>query len=163
PVNRVRLDAPGLSDGFGAGARAIRCRPLHRGRDRRHRHRVSPAQSRRSRSRRPALNVSATSHWVPGDRHRHLRVSRWPVATGGRMASLLNSFAEAMTPDMLGKLGQAVGVNPSQAQKGMSIVGPLLLGSLAHKSQTTSGLDSIMSMLPEETAGGGGFLSRLVG
>jgi len=78
------------------------------------------------------------------------------------MASLLNSFAEAMTPDMLGKLGQAVGVNPSQAQQGMSIVGPVLLGSLAHKSQTTSGLDSIMRMLPEET-GGGGFLSRLMG
>jgi hypothetical protein len=77
------------------------------------------------------------------------------------MASLLGSFAEWITPDTIGKLGQAVGLDASQTQKGLDIVGPLVLGSLAQKSQTVTGMDSIMRLLPEDI--GSGFLGRLLG
>lgn len=77
------------------------------------------------------------------------------------MASLLGALSESMSSDALDKLSQAVGVNNSQAvMKGLEVVGPLVLGSLARKSQTTSGMDSIMRMLPEDS---GGLLSRMLG
>jgi hypothetical protein len=77
--------------------------------------------------------------------------------------SLLESLAQAMTPDAIGKLSQAVGLDTSQSQKALEIAGPLLLGSLARKSATTSGMDSIMRMLPDPNASGGGLLSQLLG
>jgi Bacterial protein of unknown function (DUF937) len=77
------------------------------------------------------------------------------------MTSLLSSFAESMTPSVIGKLTQAVGLDASKTQKGLEVVGPLLLGSLARKSETTTGLDGIMRMLPED--GGAGFLSSPFG
>jgi hypothetical protein len=76
------------------------------------------------------------------------------------MASLLGSFTESMSSDAISKLSRAVGLDSGQAMKGLDVVGPLLLGSLAKKSQTTSGMDSIMKMLPET---GGGLLSFLTG
>jgi uncharacterized protein DUF937 len=77
------------------------------------------------------------------------------------MTSLLGSFTQAMTPDMVGQLSKAIGLDPSQAQKGLDVVGPLVLGSLARKSQSVSGMDSIMRLLPEDT--GPGLLGRLLG
>jgi Bacterial protein of unknown function (DUF937) len=75
--------------------------------------------------------------------------------------AILSSLAQSMAPETVGKLASAMGLNASQAQQGMSIVGPLLLGSLAQKSQTTSGLDSIMHMLPDDS--GGSVLGKLLG
>jgi hypothetical protein len=75
--------------------------------------------------------------------------------------SLLSSFGESMTPDTIEALGKAAGLDGAQIQQGLGVIGPLLLGGLAKKSQTTSGLDSIMRLLPEDS--GGGLLSRLVG
>jgi hypothetical protein len=77
------------------------------------------------------------------------------------MTSLLGSFAEWMTPDTVEKLGKAIGLDTSQTQRGLDVVGPLVLGSLAQKSQTISGMDSIMRMLPEDA--GAGLLGSLLG
>ncbi len=70
------------------------------------------------------------------------------------MTSVLNSFTQLLTPDTVGKLSRAVGVDTTQAQKGLDVIGPLVLGSLAKKSETIGGMDSIMRLLPDDTAGG---------
>jgi hypothetical protein len=77
--------------------------------------------------------------------------------------SILESLAQAMTPDAVGKLSQAIGLDTSQSQKALEVAGPLLLGGLARKSATTSGMDSIMRMLPDPNASSGGLLSQLLG
>jgi hypothetical protein len=77
------------------------------------------------------------------------------------MASLLGSLGQVLTPDVVGALGRAVGQDNALVQKGLDVVGPLVLGSLAKKSETTSGLDSIMRMVPQD--GGAGFLGNVVG
>src|SRR5262245_54283941 len=76
--------------------------------------------------------------------------------------SLLESLTQAMTPDAISKLSQAVGLDTSQAQGALDVAGPLLLGSLARRSTTTSGMDSIMRMLPDPNASGG-LLGQLLG
>ena len=77
------------------------------------------------------------------------------------MASLLGSLGQVLTPDVVGALGRAVGQDNALVQKGLDVVGPLVLGSLAKKSETTSGLDSIMRMVPQD--GGAGFLGNVLG
>ena len=76
------------------------------------------------------------------------------------MSSLLGSFTQLMTPDTIGKLSRAVGVDSNQAQKGLDVIGPLVLGSLAKKSETVSGMDSIMKMLPDDA--GTGLLGKVL-
>jgi hypothetical protein len=77
------------------------------------------------------------------------------------MTSLLGSLGQFLTPDVMGALGRAVGQDNALVQKGVDVVGPLVLGSLAKKSETTSGLDSIMRMVPQD--GGAGFLGDVLG
>ena len=77
------------------------------------------------------------------------------------MTSLLGSLGQFLTPDVVGALGRAVGQDTTLVQKGLDVVGPLVLGSLAKKSETTSGLDSIMRLLPQD--GGAGFLGNVAG
>jgi hypothetical protein len=77
--------------------------------------------------------------------------------------SFLESLAQSITPDAIGKLSQAVGLDTSQSKQALEVAGPLLLGSLARKSATTSGMDSIMRMLPDPNASGGGLLGQLLG
>jgi hypothetical protein len=77
------------------------------------------------------------------------------------VTSLLSSLTEAMTPEVIGKLSKAIGLEPSQTQRGLDVAGPLILGSLARKSQTVSGMDAIMRLLPEDT--GTGLLGRVLG
>ncbi len=76
------------------------------------------------------------------------------------MTSLLSAFTQSMTPDMVGKLSEALGLNASQVEKGLAVIGPLVLGSLARKSETTGGFDEIVRMVPED---GGGVFARLFG
>ena len=78
------------------------------------------------------------------------------------MATLLESIGSQITPDMVGTIGKAIGVDEGKVQDGLGTVGPVVLGSLAEKSKTTSGMDDIMKMLPQEGASSGG-LSDLLG
>ncbi len=81
------------------------------------------------------------------------------------MATLLESIGTQITPDVVGKIGKAIGVDESKVQDGLGTVGSVVLGSLAEKSQTTAGMDEIMKMLPQEgaTQGGLGDLLGLLG
>src|SRR5262245_54429628 len=79
------------------------------------------------------------------------------------MATLLESLGQQITPDMLGTIGKAIGVDTSMVQQGLDVAGPLVQGSLAKKSETTAGLDSIMKMLPEDGSTNISGLGDLVG
>lgn len=78
------------------------------------------------------------------------------------MATLLESLGQSISSDAIGSIARAAGIDMSQAKKGMEVIGPMVLGSLAKTSQTTSGLDSIMSMLTQ-TGETGGLLSKVAG
>jgi hypothetical protein len=79
------------------------------------------------------------------------------------MATLLESIGSQMTPDMVGTIGKAIGVDSTRVQEGLQVVGPLVQDTLAEKSKTTAGMDSIMKMLPQDGAAQGGGLSDLLG
>jgi hypothetical protein len=70
------------------------------------------------------------------------------------MASLLESLGTLVTPDTVGAIGNALGVDTSLVQQGLKVAGPTLLGSLAKTSSTTDGAASLMKMLPTDAAGG---------
>lgn len=76
------------------------------------------------------------------------------------MSSLLESFSQSFTPDLLTKLGGAVGLDSNLVTKGLGAVGPLLTGAMATQSASPSGLDSLMKMIPQD---GGAGLSNLAG
>jgi hypothetical protein len=77
------------------------------------------------------------------------------------MATLLESVGQQLTPEVLGSIGKAMGVDSSQIQTGLEAVGPVVQGALAEKSKTTAGMDAIMKQLPEAGAPDG--LADLVG
>jgi hypothetical protein len=71
------------------------------------------------------------------------------------MTSLLASFSRVLTPELVSDVGRAARLAGPQAQRGLEIMGPLVLGSLARKSESASGMASVMSLLsPGSTAGG---------
>ncbi len=71
------------------------------------------------------------------------------------MTTLLESVGQQITPQMLGTIGKAIGVDEATVQKGLDVVGPVIQDGLAKKSQTTAGLDEIMSMLGGLESSGG--------
>ncbi|RZU02989.1 DUF937 domain-containing protein [Rivibacter subsaxonicus] len=78
------------------------------------------------------------------------------------MATLLESLSQSLTPDVLGKLGGAVGLDANQVGAGLGVIGPLLTGSMAkNPAMASGGLDGLLGMLPKE--GGGGLLGMLTG
>jgi hypothetical protein len=76
------------------------------------------------------------------------------------MASLLESFSQALSPDLLKTIGGATGLDPNLVSKGLSAVGPLLTGALAGNTATPQGLDGLMKLIP---ADGGASLGNLAG
>jgi hypothetical protein len=65
------------------------------------------------------------------------------------MSSLLDSFAQFLTPEIIGQLGKAVGFDGITTAKGLDIAGPLLVGAMAHSASSPSGLDSLMGMVSQ--------------
>lgn len=63
------------------------------------------------------------------------------------MASILESLAQQMNPELLGSIAKAAGVDPALVQQGLQIAGPLVQGSLARQSETTAGMDQIMQLI----------------
>lgn len=80
------------------------------------------------------------------------------------MTTLLESVSEQITPETLGTIGKAIGVDEATVQKGLEVIGPVIQGGLAKKSETTAGMDEIMKMLSQlESSGGGGGLEAILG
>ena len=80
------------------------------------------------------------------------------------MASLIESLTQSFTPDLLGLVGKATGLDGTQISKGLGIVGPLVTGALANRASTPDGLSGLMNSLSQ--AGGAvspSMLSNLIG
>lgn len=77
------------------------------------------------------------------------------------MASLLETVGQQLTPEVLGSIGKAIGVDGNMLQKGLEAVGPVMQNALAEKSKTTAGMDAIMKALPDANATGG--ITDLIG
>jgi hypothetical protein len=76
------------------------------------------------------------------------------------MASILESIASQFGPDIVGKLGSALGADAGAVNKGLGALGPLLLNGMSSMAGTSAGADQLMKALPQ---GGGGLLSSLLG
>ena len=76
------------------------------------------------------------------------------------MASIIESIASQFGPDVLGKLGSALGADAGAVGKGMGALGPLLLNGMSSMAGTPAGADGLLKALPQ---GGGGMLSSLLG
>ena len=75
------------------------------------------------------------------------------------MASLIESLTQSFTPDLLGLVGKATGLDGTQISKGLGIVGPLVTGALANRASTPDGLSGLMNSLSQ--AGGGAATTSL--
>jgi hypothetical protein len=70
------------------------------------------------------------------------------------MASLLETLGSLATPDNVGMIGKALGVDTSLVQQGLKVVGPTLLGSLAKTSSTPDGAASLAKLMPTDVGSG---------
>jgi Bacterial protein of unknown function (DUF937) len=77
------------------------------------------------------------------------------------MSSILESIASQFGPDIVGKLGSALGADAGAVSKGLGAIGPLLLNGMSGMAGTPAGAESLMKALPQ--AGGGALLSGLLG
>jgi hypothetical protein len=70
------------------------------------------------------------------------------------MASLLETLGSVVTPETVGAIGGALGVDTSVVQQGLKVVGPTLLGSLAKTSSSPEGLQSLTKLMPTDVGSG---------
>lgn len=63
------------------------------------------------------------------------------------VASILESLAGNISPEMTNMLGQAIGVDGKTLQKGLDVVGPLLTGQMADAAGSEAGLSGLMGTL----------------
>ena len=60
------------------------------------------------------------------------------------MATILESVGQMLTPDAVGQIGKAIGVDSSLVQQGLNAVEPTILGSLSKTANTPGGADAIL-------------------
>jgi hypothetical protein len=77
------------------------------------------------------------------------------------MSSILESIASQFGPDIVGKLGSALGADAGAVSKGLGVIGPLLLNGMSGMAGTPAGAGSLLKALPQ--TGGSGLLSGLLG
>lgn len=63
------------------------------------------------------------------------------------MASIMDSLGQFVTPDTVGQLAGALGVDPKIAQQGAQMAAPLLLGATGRKMATPEGAAGVMDTL----------------
>jgi hypothetical protein len=69
----------------------------------------------------------------------------------GQMAAVLDSLGSMLTSEVLGKVGKAIGVDPSVVEKGLGAVGPLVLCGLTRTAETSRGASALLKILQQET------------
>ena len=79
------------------------------------------------------------------------------------MASLFESLAGSFTPDMIGRLGGALGTDAASVTKALGTLGPLLASGMSRMTDTQAGADALMGLLPKESSGAFGGLGDLIG
>lgn len=75
------------------------------------------------------------------------------------MASIFESLTQSLSPDLIGQIGKATGLDVSQIGKGLGVVGPLITGALASRASTPDGLSGLMNSLTQ--SGGSASLNSL--
>ncbi|MFO7662912.1 MAG: DUF937 domain-containing protein [Chloroflexota bacterium] len=71
------------------------------------------------------------------------------------MAGILDSMSSMLTPDVVGKLGKGLGIDPSLLEKGMTLAGPLVIGGLAKQTSTKAGAAGFADLLSNAEAAAG--------
>ena len=79
------------------------------------------------------------------------------------MASILESIASQFGPDVVDKLGSALGTSPGAVNKGLGALGPLLLNGMSSLANTPTGADTLMKALPQDSGGLGSLLGGIFG
>ena len=69
------------------------------------------------------------------------------------MAGILESYASMLSPDFVNKVGGAFGIDSSQVTRGLSVIGPIVLGGLAKNAASPNGALSLFNALPQDTGG----------
>jgi hypothetical protein len=76
------------------------------------------------------------------------------------MASLLDSVSDLLTPDVTSGIGKSTGLDKGMVVKGLAVAAPLVLGAMARRASTPSGLDGLSRLIPQD---GGAGLGNLLG
>lgn len=83
------------------------------------------------------------------------------------MASLMDSVGGLLTPDNIGAISNALGMDASRVQKGLEVADATVLGSLSQSTSTPDGADALMKLFPNGDDSASGtttdMLSRLLG
>jgi hypothetical protein len=64
------------------------------------------------------------------------------------MTGILDSLASMLTPDVSSRLASSFGIDQEALQKGMGLVGPVVLAGLARRASTPAGLTNLVDNLP---------------
>jgi len=65
------------------------------------------------------------------------------------MSSIFDNFNEMLSDNAVGQIGKALGLNQKQVNQGMSIAGPLISGSIAKSTSTSSGMERFTKILDQ--------------
>ena len=79
------------------------------------------------------------------------------------MPSLLDSMSQLLTPDVTNGIGKSTGLDAGMVTKGLAVAAPLVLGAMARRASTPSGLDGLSTLIPQDGGAGLGNLLRMVG
>lgn len=71
------------------------------------------------------------------------------------MAGILDSMSSMLTPDVVGKLGKGLGIDPSLVDQGLKLAGPLVTGALAKTTSTADGARGFTDLLSNAEAAAG--------
>lgn len=71
------------------------------------------------------------------------------------MAGILDSMTSMLTPDVVGKLGKGLGIDPALITKGLAVAGPLVTGALAKQTSTPEGARGFADLLGNAEAAAG--------
>jgi hypothetical protein len=71
------------------------------------------------------------------------------------MTGILDSMSSMLNPEVVGKLGKGLGVDPALINKGLAVAGPLVTGALAKQTSTPAGARGFADLLTNAEAAAG--------
>jgi hypothetical protein len=77
------------------------------------------------------------------------------------MPSIFESITQAISPDIANQFAKVTGLQDPQVNRGLSVAGPVVTGSLARRAAGGLSLNNLFGMLPQEGSGSG--LGNLLG
>src|SRR5215831_18029391 len=77
------------------------------------------------------------------------------------MPSILDTVTSLMESGLTEKASRALDIEPSLVSRGLSVLGPVVLGGITKATASPAGANAVFNALPKET--GGDLLSSLTG